>query len=436
MARFLIGTMPYAGHVRPLVPIAAELVDRGHEVTWYTGAKYRGPVEATGARFAAPAEGLDYDDEAIDEVFPDRIRKKPGLPRMKWDFHHVFIDPIPGYVLDLEAVGAVTRPDVLISDPAFFGGYVYSRRHGLPWVVAGISVIAAPSVDAAPFGLGLPPSTGALGRVRNRALNALVEHVIMGDVHRHADRVVRELGLPGLDRFLFEELFHAADLYLQTSVPEFEYPRRDLPASIRFVGAFLPGPPPDVVEPPWWHELDGDRPVVLVTQGTVATDPRNLIMPTLDALRDEDLLVVATTGGPPVDVVPASHRPANARIERFLPFDRLLPKVDVMVTNGGFGGIQFALANGVPIVAAGRTEEKVEVNARVAWSGVGIDLKVDVPTPRIVGDAVMRVLTDRSFRDRARALQASYDRHDAARESGDLLEGLVTGSPARVTGTG
>jgi hypothetical protein len=59
-----------------------------------------------------------------------------------------------------------------------------------------------------------------------------------------------------------------------------------------------------------------------------------------------------------------------------------LPKADVLVTNGGYGGVHFALAHGVPIVSAGRTEDKVDVCARAAWSGVGLDLKVHIPKPK------------------------------------------------------
>ena len=34
--------------------------------------------------------------------------------------------------------------------------------------------------------------------------------------------------------------------------------------------------------PAWWDELLADpRPIVLVTQGTIATDPRDLLQPTL-----------------------------------------------------------------------------------------------------------------------------------------------------------
>ena len=50
MTRFLFASMPAAGHVEPLVPLAHELAARGHSVDWYTGDEYRGKVEATARR--------------------------------------------------------------------------------------------------------------------------------------------------------------------------------------------------------------------------------------------------------------------------------------------------------------------------------------------------------------------------------------------------
>ena len=93
----------------------------------------------------------------------------------------------------------------------------------------------------------------------------------------------------------------------------------------------------------------------------------------------EDALVVAVTGGR--DPAELGRVPANARVERFIPFERLLPHVDVLVTNGGFGAVQLALAAGVPIVAAGQTEDKIEVSARVGYSGVGINLRTQTSAP-------------------------------------------------------
>lgn len=70
-----------------------------------------------------------------------------------------------------------------------------------------------------------------------------------------------------------------------------------------------------------------------------------------------------------------------------------------MVTNGGYGGVHYAMAYGVPLVVAGRTEDKVEVTARVAWSGAGIDLRTNRPQPDRIRDAVRQVLADPRYRE-------------------------------------
>jgi UDP:flavonoid glycosyltransferase YjiC (YdhE family) len=58
--------------------------------------------------------------------------------------------------------------------------------------------------------------------------------------------------------------------------------------------------------------------------------------------------------------------PSNARLASFLPFESALPKVDVFVSNGGYGSINQALSFGIPLVTARLTEDKADVNARVA----------------------------------------------------------------------
>jgi UDP:flavonoid glycosyltransferase YjiC (YdhE family) len=134
-------------------------------------------------------------------------------------------------------------------------------------------------------------------------------------------------------------------------------------------------------------------------------DLNRLMLPLTQALAEDNVLVVATTGGPDPGPLRATL-PANVRLERFIPHDRLLPHVDVMVTNGGYGGVQQALANGVPLVVAGDSEDKPEVAARVQWSGAGIDLRSGRPSVPKLAAAVRRILHEPGFRQRARALQA------------------------------
>lgn len=121
---------------------------------------------------------------------------------------------------------------------------------------------------------------------------------------------------------------------------------------------------------------------MLVTQGTVSNhDFSQLIAPTLAALADEpDLLVVATAGGRSSAAIPGPI-PDNARVADYLPLEKLLPRVDALVTNGGYGTVNQALGHGIPLVTAGLSEDKPDVCARVAWSGAGIDLHTSTPAP-------------------------------------------------------
>lgn len=142
------------------------------------------------------------------------------------------------------------------------------------------------------------------------------------------------------------------------------------------------------------------------------------------------MLVVAATGGRPVDEVLRHFpdgMPANARVAEMVAYDELLPRCVVFVTNGGFGGVQQALAAGVPAVVAGATEDKPEVAARVAWSGAGVNLRAGSPRPRRIRRGVRRVLRDpryatvaAGFATRARTAPDPVDLIEA--ELADLVE--------------
>jgi len=254
--------------------------------------------------------------------------------------------------------------------------------------------------DGAPNFLGLPPATTAQQRAEYTVISQEYDKAVDQPVILRLNRALKALGVGPVSVPLFNSVVELADAYLQLSVPSFEFPR-EIPPSVHFVGT-PPIIPDQVPLPPWAHELDGSRKVVLVTQGTVANHNFDLLVaPTLAALANEpDILVVATAGGRPVDAIPGQV-PSNARLASFLPFEWLLPRVDVLVTNGGYGSVNQAISFGIPLVTAGLTEDKADVNARVAWSGVGLDLATNEPTREALRDAVRTVLDRPAYRLRA-----------------------------------
>jgi UDP:flavonoid glycosyltransferase YjiC (YdhE family) len=273
-----------------------------------------------------------------------------------------------------------------------------------------VTPLTLASIDTAPFGLGLAPDNSEAGRLRNRGLNSVVVNEVFVAAQRHLVKALRDAGAKTAPPFVLDGMVELPDRFLQLTVAALEYERSDAPAGLRYAGA-LPAARTMFAPPVWWKQVLGAAKVVLVTQGTIAnSDFDELIRPTLTALADLDAVVVAVTGRAGADIGPV---PANAHVAEFIPFDQLLPHVDVLVTNGGYGGIQQALSHGVPLVLAGESEDKIEVNARVAHSGAAINLRTGRPDAAALRSAVQAVLFEPRYGLSARRLQADYAQHDA-----------------------
>jgi MGT family glycosyltransferase len=424
MAEILIVALSPTGHIAPLLSVAQDLVARGDCVTVMTGAAHVEAVRAVGARPHPLAANADLDESPFDSS--ERGRRS-GIKALSLGIIRLFLAPMHHQAAELSAAMTDTRFDAIIVDYGFSGIVPFllgDPADRPPVLYYTPTPLMLSSRDTAPTGMGLAPSGGRRGRLRNRALNLFAQKVVLRRAHRTCDAMLRALGVRRLPVFLLD-VGVLADRLIVPTVPSFEYPRSDLAPNVRFVGAVHPQPSRDYVAPSWWCELDGARPVVHVTQGTVDNDDLSrLIEPAIEALGDDDVTVVVTTGDRDVRDIKVAL-PSNTRVAEYIPHGVLLPKVDVMVTNGGYGAVQRALSTGVPLVVAGSTEDKPEVAARVAWSGAGIDLRTGTPTPAAIRDAVHEVLRDGRHLCRARALEAAFARRHGIAEIAALIDEVV-----------
>ncbi|QJU52288.1 glycosyltransferase [Herbiconiux sp. KACC 21604] len=400
MSSYLLCSTPVHGHVTPLLAVARHLADGGHRVRFLTGARYRASVESTGALFLPLPAEADYDDSDMNASFPERAGLS-GPAGIRFDLATIFLRPAPAQLAAIDAALAAEPVDAILLESLFLGSLpLLDRPLGQrpPVVNLGIVPLALDSVDTAPFGLGIAPRPGFAGRVRNRLLSFVAQKIVFAPVQKAAEQMMRATTGHELETF-FMSTPAQADAIVQFTVPSFEYPRSDLPDTVHFVGPLARTAPSTTPLPEWWGEVDGSRPVVHVTQGTVANrDWNELVAPAMAGLAHDDVLVVVSTGGREVGSLP-HPLPANVRAASYLPYDKLLPLTSVLVTNGGYGGVHYAMEHGVPLVVAGTTEDKIEVTARVAWSGVGVNLKTSTPSAEAVGSAVREVLGRPGYRE-------------------------------------
>ncbi|WP_372660094.1 glycosyltransferase [Amycolatopsis kentuckyensis] len=372
MTRVLVCVQPARGHVGPTKPIVEALLAEGHDVTVVTGERYRAAFGKATVRLLPPE--ADFDETDLDGSIPGRAGKR-GLRLARFDLAN-FVSALPAQlsVLDLDV-------DVVLCDPLFMAGLALVRRERRPRVLV----------------LGFLPFMPPVPSGPNSAFLKVLAPWVLGPAQRRAREVLGED--PGM---LFANWPLHSDGVLQMTCPGFEYPRPNAP--LHFIGPTTVSAANEHPLPPWWADLDGSRPIVHVTQGTVANDDLSrLVEPAIDALAGENVLVVVTTCGGTLRPGPL---PANVRVAGFLPYDDLLPRCAAVVTNGGYGGVNHALRYGVPLVVVGASEDKREVAARVTWSGAGIGRARSSASPKVLRRDVRAVLDDPRYRDRAKELAA------------------------------
>ena len=417
MARFLLSAMPFTGHVTPLCAVAAALVDRGHDVRFYTGRAFRAKVEASGARFVGWSEAPDFDENDLAATFPRLVGKK-GLGQLFINLEDVMIGTAPAQVRDLSAEFDREPWNAIVADETSVGVVMFAELRSCPAATVAVLPLNISVTHGPPSGLGLTPGRNVVTKTRDALLRAAVP-LLARPLKAPLARARAGSGLPPAN-LTFEKAVFSNRLVVASGCTLLDYERLGHPEYVRFVGRLAePAKPADL--PAWWGDLDG-RTVVHITQGTQNIDPGDLIRPALEALAErDDLLLVVATGVRGRDELPFPV-PPNTRVAGFLPYGALLPRTDVVITNGGWGGTLAALSHGIPLVIAGGDLDKPEIAARVAWAGAGVNLRTGTPSAAQVARGFERVTSSSSFRDAAARVAAQLNSLGGAPRAAELIE--------------
>ncbi|ROW16112.1 hypothetical protein VPNG_01964 [Cytospora leucostoma] len=428
-AHLLFLCHPLTGHITPALRVASELRRRGWPVSFLGPTTHRQRISGAGVDFI-PLQGVaDIDD--ILYYSPDNPNPPvPGYHSLLWyeralvDYEKHCLDPIPAqWACVKEILTSLQRRDpdipVVIISEAFFHG-ILPLYLGAPLpdgvkkprtLCISVTPPAIRSIDLPPFGYPLPFSQSPEGRARNAQTWELFAEET-SSLKSLLDAKLADAGATSLpDGPILNGINYTChDAIMQIGVPSFEYPRSDWPPQFQFIG-FLPlaRPPPDGYPnlPGWWDELvSTDKKVVVVAQGTVETDPNDLIIPTVEAMRGrDDVLVVAIMGRKGAGLPGDFDKPGNALVTDYLNYDAVLPYASAWVHNGGYGAITHGVAHGVPMVVAGEGQDKTENVRRVRFSGIGVGLGTPRPGEQDIKASLKAVLGERSFRDRVQVLR-------------------------------
>ncbi|GAB3584442.1 glycosyltransferase [Calidifontibacter terrae] len=408
--KVLVYTAPARGHLFPTVPILLELQRRGHDVVIRTIA-----AEVTGLRaLGFTADAVDPAISAIELL--DFTQHNP-LSSLRAAVAN-FIARGELQVPEVQRAIQDDRPDLLLIDVLCWGAAAVAEASGLPWASIQHSPTPLPAPEVPPFGPGLRPMAGPLGRIRNRALTPMTMGMLERIALPRTNSMRVEAGASPLRDAA--DMFTRPPLTLYLTSRALEYPRAMWPESFVFTGPLAWDPSSD---PPAW--LSGlTRPVALITTSSEFQDDGELVRTSLAGLAGEDLDVVATMPAG----LEAFDISDNAHLAEFVPHSLLLPKAAVAVTHGGFGATQKALAAGVPVVVVPFGRDQSEVGRRAEASGAAIMLSHKRLTPERLRAAVRKAIT---LKPAAATLAAKMAAEGGAPLAADRLEALQSSPAAR-----
>ncbi|MFC0436883.1 macrolide family glycosyltransferase [Kutzneria buriramensis] len=387
--------IPDAGHVHAPLGMVAELVDRGHRVSFAVTDEFAGAVARVGARAvryrttmalaeqaARPARPAFTDDDLADLVAGLLTEAVTVLPQLTRAFAD---DP----------------PDVVVyDDPTGWAGRLAAHRLGIPAVASRSTFAMGDQWSLADAHTDVRPGNPALGRV-------------IGGVAALLARLRSDLSVEDV------LLGSGAEPTLVFLPREFQYAGDTFGCRFHFVG---PCVPPGAGA---WSPPDDGRPTVLVSLGTVHNRRPDFYRTCVEAFAESDWRAVISVGAgtDPADLGPA---PAHVELRRSVPQLDVLGHATAFVSQAGMRSSMESLHFGVPIVAVPQMSEQRANADRIDELGLGRQLGRGL-TADTLRAAVYSVAQDKDIRMRVDSMRAAIRRAGGAAAAADVVTGAGGG---------
>ncbi|GAA4537833.1 macrolide family glycosyltransferase [Amycolatopsis samaneae] len=379
------------GHVNPTLGVAAELVRRGHRVTYAAPALFADRIAETGARL------VEYES-----TYEKNFTKAPNFDRK--DIGRA----MAGNLAETRSVFAQVAaaigddlPDLVVQDgPVAWWGRLLAARWRRPVVVSWPNLVSNEHWSLNKyFEINLLSPRVLLTGARLGAFTA-----------RHGVKGPHVLDGTG------------ANAHLVFLPRAFQFAGDTFAADRHFVGPALGD---RTFQGDWAPPTSGRR-VVLVSFGTAYNERPEFYRTCLRAFEDTDLHVVLVTGEQ-VDHAALGEVPEHVELHRSVPQLSVLRHAKAFVTHAGMGSTMEALNFEVPLVAIPQMAEQRANADRIAELGLGKHLPPADVTASNLREAVLSIVDNAEIATNLKGMRAEIRAAGGAPAAADVLEGLLAG---------
>ena len=398
MARIAFCLPAMRGHLGAHAPLARELARRGHEVV-LLGSRALPPLVQ-----GLPVRAMDWTEPQLSGA---------GLARTLW----ATAAATRGVVRHAPAALAALAPDLAVTDHAEPGYALAAEAAGIPRVTLtpGLPILRNDAVPPPFLPWPYDPSEG--GRGRNRG-GWSVSAALMALQNRALAQGCRQHGLAPRARI---DDWSADVPELRQMIPALDFPQ-DWPANAIPLGPLRDDPRAELPPLP-------DRPVIFASLGTLAGRRKRLLHAICAAAAPLDVTLILTHAGA-LSAEEIAALPGRPLVRDLWPQTAVLARAWVCITHAGMNTVLDCVAAGVPMLAMPLAFEQPGIGARIAHHGIGLTLPPRRRDVASIRAALVRLLSDRAFRDNLSRPRAELRAAGGVRRGADLIEKMIRGRAA------
>ena len=385
MSKIVFFCIPAHGHTNPTLGVVRELVERGHEVLYYSYNSFKEKIEAAGAMFVA-CDDFDV-EQHLDPKDAVRVGKDLAFST------HLLVDTT--LALDDMVCKEMERlqPDCIVADSMAVWGKAVALKLGIPFV-SSTTTFAFNQYSA---------------KIMKQSLGQMFGMIFsMGKINKDIKRL-QDKGYPienVLDILQNDDNTHTV---VYTS-PQFQPCADTFSDKYAFVGPSV-RPVTEQVE-------KTKEKLIYISMGTVVNDLAGFYKNCIKTLADTEYQVIMSIGNL-VDEKELGEIPANISVHSFVDQIAVLDKADVFLTHCGMNSVNESLYYEVPLVMYPQTSEQGGVANRVMQVGAGILL--EKTGPKAIREAVEKVLADASYQKNAAIISQGFKQCSGAKGAAEKI---------------
>lgn len=399
MPKALFFNVPAHGHINPSLPLVAELVRRGHEVTYFNTPAFQAKIEAAGAVFQPYASIKDdyFDSQGLHGGLPQKVA-------------YELMTTTNAVLPDLLETARTLQPDYILYDGMCPWGCMVARILKLP-AVASLSLLP----------LNSPPPRALLnGQLLRAILSAVLPHFRKGlQANRLSQALAKQYQVPPLGTM---QMMNApADLEISYTSEYFQPYADTVSKAVRFVGRTIDEAPSNASFS--FDQVKG-RELVYISLGTLNNDDIVFFRTCIQAFTGSDTFVIMSTGKR-VQPEALGKLPENIAVYDWVPQTQVIKRAALFITHAGLNSVHDGLYFGVPLLLIPQQVEQFMTALRVVELGAGLMLQANKVNAEVIRSSAARLLAEANFKNKAKGIGESFRNAGGMTRAVDEIEALL-----------